>query len=306
MNKLVLFLSLDDLTQRDVTIHNPFYKDITFDRVYLVGRFTDKVNDILKIKRSKDFKRVDLTENFDKLFLFKRNKESKEISEKPDPYKPPYDLCIFNPLVEEELMSSKVSKEDTIYYTAEKNSWFDLHLNTYQFSSLIKPRTLNSNLYIKEKVIDSFSAFENSLFFEGLDIIKCYITAEFHINDQTQNIPGWAISPNTPWISLILSSYNVRPLTVDNTFYQEFLAIGKIRSTFFYLSINEMMKRFEDQLDVDDDDYDRDLSEKEQTFIDKYFDPVLFKYVFEENTKKFLKWTDPDVYDQIREILLKN
>lgn len=300
-NYLIYFLShIDDNFTRKLYISNiSFYKGIIFDKIYFIGKYASRIegDTIEGIKKSPKCEVIRLTEESSKLFLFKRNKEAKKISLKSDPYQPLYNKSIFNPIVDKEILG--YDQDITKYFTVEKDSYFDKLPYRYELCTYIKPRYLNENLYIKEKMITSFSDFEeDELYYEGIDLIKAYITAGYSVGDNTQPVPGWCLTPNTPWISLILSTYRVRPNTPDLDMYEEILKMSRLRTLIFYLSVNEIIKRFPEIVEGSDDI--TFVSEKTKRFIERELDPLIYSGVLGEDEKLVVKLAeDVDIYDEL-------
>lgn len=277
INNLIILLSLDDNSKREIIIP-PFYKDFEFKNVYVIGRFAKQIENIKLLSIKPQYISADSS----KIFNFNKNfNESIE----NDYYQAPYSKTT---------EKIDLEKNSINFYYTEPNSWYSKLPFKYQVASIVKPK--NFPFYINETKIESFNDFEIELFYEGLDIIKIYIMAGFHIFQNTQNVPGWSVSPNTSWISLLMSLYNVFPITPDMMTYQEFISFARVRATLFYLSVNEFKKRFEDD---EDNSISEVLTDDERIFFDTLLDKNIKKNILDNDEVVFKKWTDIEFYNKI-------
>lgn len=283
-NTLVILLDLFSSTPRELSLP-PFYKDFIFDRAFLIGKYATSISKVKNLKlSSSDSELIPLEIEATKLFIHLKNIDKTLIN---DPYQAPYENTILSRFIDLSIT--------TPFYYCEEGSWFDTIPFKYQLASILKPH--HFPFYVKESKISSFKDFEKELFHEGIDVIKSYLSAGFHLLENNLNIPGWSISPNLSWISLILSLYNVIPITSDLLMYQEIMSLARMRATIFYLSVYTIKKIYSSNSFPTNSFF---LTEKEDKFFSDYLDSKIREKVFKGDREEFGRWTSLETYENIR------
>lgn len=281
-NILVVLLSLQsDVSSSSfsstVTISTPasFYKNTVFEKVFVVGI---KASSVKEIKGLSTLTLTPVSVQPTKLFSQTPKVDPALIG---DDYQAPYENTIYTSI---ENFFRKQSLHFTLYVACEQNSYFDTIPYAYQLASIVKPRSFP--FFIKNKKITSFKDFEQPFFDEGLDLYKVYYKASFHLLKNEINVPGWAISPNLPWISLIMSLYGVIKSTSDMILYQEFLNIARMRACIFYLSFDVLKQT---AVVTSSQEKEVFLTEEEEHFFSNYLDKRICKEIFDDDLEKFVE-----------------
>jgi hypothetical protein len=76
-----------------------------------------------------------------------------------------------------------------------------------------------------------------NIILEGIDLLRFYIFAGFHLRQNLHPIPGWCFQVNGRWISLVLSVLQIETITPDLEHRQEIVSFACYRETLFYASL---------------------------------------------------------------------
>lgn len=274
-NILVILLSLgSDDTKKASTISistlPSVYKNTAFEKVFVVGT---KASSIKEIKGLSSLTLTPINVQPTKLFSQTPKIDPALVG---DDYQASYENTIYT-TVENFFKNSKIPF--TLYVACEEKSYFDTIPYSYQLASIVKPRSFP--FFIKNKKISSFKDFEQPFFDEGLDLYKVYYKAGFHLLKNEVCVPGWAISPNLPWISLIMSLYGVVKSTSDMMLYQELLSIARMRACIFYLSFDVLRIK---GVKKDESSF---LTEEEEHFFSNYLDKRIRREIFDDDMERF-------------------
>lgn len=283
-NILVVLLSLQSdvpssSSSSTISISTPpsFYKNIVFEKVFVVGT---KASSIKEIKGLSSLTLTPINVQPTKLFSQTPKVDPALIG---DDYQAPYENTIYTSVENFFRKSGTFSSLFTLYVACEEKSYFDMIPYSYQLASIVKPRSFP--FFIKNKKISSFKDFEQPFFDEGLDLYKVYYKAGFHLLKNEVCVPGWAISPNLPWISLIMSLYGVIKSTPDMMVYQELLNIARMRACIFYLSFDVLKEESTAFRGIKKEKVV--LTEEEEHFFSNYLDKRICREIFDDDMKRF-------------------
>jgi len=136
-----------------------------------------------------------------------------------------------------------------------------------------------------------------NLILEGIDFLRFYIHAGFHVRKNSAPVPGWCLQVNGTWISLVLSMLQIKTMSPDLEHRQEITNFARYREMLFYASL-AILSNLVIRCKYADADQVRKIYESSGTVAESSSD-----YIQPEDGGA--AWTSRAVWDEIRKMAIE-
>ena len=271
-----------------------------FDKVYLIGRNVSYHHEnVIPIPD-------DAVKIFQQDYNFKDYNEDTRLQNQAHPYLSPFQR-VLDPLREEtpfqvymctaekRLATRPIHLASLTKMKSFKNKHFMI-LEEYSDQE-IERRIKMSNLLEKNESTPFFLFRDKQFLQDGLDMIKFHLKGGYHLEQNKNKVPGWCLSPNETWISVMISFFEIQRLSCDFRWHQELLNYALMRATLFFLSVHFFKKwLFKDEKSFEilenklsrvyeNNKHDPDLAYHEDEIPDFFL-----KEFFQDDVYKFRIW----------------
>lgn len=170
-----------------------------------------------------------------------------KVGKHPSGVKPPYQAKPY--------LSSYHSRIEYLASTPAKVTYvctdYKLAANAFELAALVKTETFENRFWLASptgirlsyylrpyQLPDIFNGKENAvsvknalpfyekealkeLILQGIDSLRCFLTAGYHIQKNDKQVPGWALQTSGVWLALIIGMFQIIPGALDKTHQDE-------------------------------------------------------------------------------------
>lgn len=123
-------------------------------------------------------------------------------------------------------------------------------INVGSFEELKQVSSVLPNIYkgncveVRDNLSDNDKQGLKRLIIQGIDILRCYLIAGYHLQQNNASVPGWAIQTRGEWLSLLIGAIDLRPGNVDYGHREEILESSEYRMILAHATLSVLSNYF--------------------------------------------------------------
>jgi hypothetical protein len=90
-----------------------------------------------------------------------------------------------------------------------------------------------------------------ALILQGIDTLRCFLRAGYHVLENNEQVPGWALQATSPWNALLIGIFQIIPGSIDKTHRQEMQESALMRKLLTDASLFVLSNYFANALSSD-------------------------------------------------------